>query len=317
MNRKAVIMDCDPGHDDAIALMLALASDAIEVLGITTVGGNQTVEKTTLNTLKVLEKIRRTDVPVAKGKSRPLIRPLRVAADCHGKTGLDGPELPDPTASPVSEDGVSFMARLVGEYEGKVCLVPTGPLTNIAAFLLAYPELHSKIECISFMGGGVYEGNRTVYSEFNIWNDPEAAAVVFRSGIPLVMHGLDVTHQAMILKEEFVLFHDAGDEISKFMGELLDFFSIFYTGPQRRLGGCPMHDACAIAYLIDPTLFHVQEARLDLDLDGHYTEGACVADFRELPKEQTNALVAMGIDRTRFLRLLQGACKHHGGRLRK
>ncbi len=315
MTKRAIIMDCDPGHDDAIAIMLALASDTLEVLGITTVGGNQTVEKTTVNALKVLEKIKRTEIPVAKGKSRPLVRPLKVAADCHGKTGMDGPELPDPVTQPVQENAIEMIARLVRQCDRKVCLVPTGPLTNIAAFLLAYPELHAKIECISFMGGGVYEGNRTVYSEFNIWNDPEAAAVVFRSGIPLVMHGLDVTHRAIILKEEFDLFHNAGDEISKFMGELLDFFSIFYTGPLRRLAGCPMHDACAVAYLIDPTLFTVQPAVLDLDVDGHYTEGACVADFREAVKSQANAVVAMDIDRKRFLEMLQNACRSHGQRI--
>ncbi len=312
MDRKAVIMDCDPGHDDAIAIMLALASDNIDLLGITTVGGNQTVEKTTKNACKVLEKIKRTDIPVVKGKSKPLISKLNVAQDCHGTTGMDGPQLPEPEMKPLEENAISFIARMVNESDRKVCLVPTGPLTNIAAFLLAYPELHEKIECISFMGGGVYEGNRTIYSEFNIWNDPVAAHIVFHSKVPLIMHGLDVTHKAIILKEEFEQFHNAGDEISKFVGELLDFFSIFYTGPLRRMPGCPMHDSCAVAYLIDPTLFTVRQANLDLDLKGAYNAGACVADFRSNPLVNYNAVVAMDIDRERFLKLLKESCKYHG-----
>lgn len=315
MIKKAIIMDCDPGHDDAIAIMLALAADNIDLLGITTVGGNQTVEKTTINACKVLEKINRSDILVAKGKSKPLIKKLKVAEDCHGKSGMDGPILPESSMRPVAENAISFMAGLIRRCDRKVCLVPTGPLTNIAAFLLAYPELHNKIECISFMGGGVYEGNRTTYSEFNIWNDPEAAHIVFHSNIPLVMHGLDVTHKAIIYKEEFCLFHEAKDEISKFVGELLDFFSIFYTGPLRRMPGCPMHDSCAVAYLIDPTLFSVKEAYLDLDLKGVYNEGACITDFRKHGDVKYNSVVAMDIDRGRFLKLLKDSCKYLGARV--
>jgi len=296
--------------------MLALASDKIDLLGITTVAGNQTVEKTTMNALKVLEKVKRTDVPVVKGKSKPLISKLQVAQDCHGESGMDGPTLPQPTVKPLEENAISFIARKVRESDRKVCLVPTGPLTNIAAFLLAYPELHEKIECISFMGGGVYEGNRTIYSEFNVWNDPVAAHIVFHSNIPLIMHGLDVTHKAIILKEEFELFHNAEDEISKFVGELLDFYSIFYTGPLRRMPGCPMHDSCAITYLIDPGLFVVRKARLDMDLKGEYNMGACVADFRSNPEIEHNALVAMDIDRDRFMELLKESCKYHGARVK-
>ena len=188
-----IIIDCDPGHDDAIAILLALASPEVELLGITTVHGNQTLDKTTLNALKVLGLAGRADVPVARGADRPLVRELSVADHVHGESGLDGPSLPEPTARPVDDDAVSFLAERLG---AGVVLVPTGSLTNIARLLTEHPGVRP--ERIVLMGGAIGLGNITPAAEFNIWADPEAAAIVFESGIDITMVGLDVTHEAIV-----------------------------------------------------------------------------------------------------------------------
>ncbi len=310
MSKRPVIIDCDPGHDDAIALLIALASDKLDVKGITTIAGNNTVEKTTINTLKILELTGMTHIPVAVGRRNPLMQTIQVANDVHGVSGMDGPVLPEPVIKPVELSAVELIAKIVEESEEKVTLVAVGPFTNIGVFLLAYPHLHHKIECISLMGGGYYEGNRTALSEFNIWQDPEAARVVMRSGIPVLLHGLDVTHKALIRKDEFSIFREEKGPIFQFVADLLDFFAICYTG-ERKLEGCPMHDSCAIAHLIDPTLFTSYDAPIDIDLDGTLTRGACIVDLR--PKERRdnpdNGKMVLDLDRKRFLNLIIDSCR--------
>ena len=190
-----ILLDCDPGHDDAIALLLALGSDELELRGVTTVAGNQTLEKTTANAIRVLELADRAEIPVAAGAGRPLVREPRVAADVHGDTGLDGPDLPPPQAEPSPQHAVDFLAERV---EGAT-LVATGPLTNVALLLARYPE--AKPERIVLMGGAIAEGNVTPAAEFNIWADPEAAQRVFTSGLDVTMVGLDVTHKALVNAE--------------------------------------------------------------------------------------------------------------------
>src|SRR6187549_689501 len=192
MSATPILLDCDPGHDDAIALLLALASPEVELLGVTTVAGNQTLEKTTANAIRVLELAGKGEVPVAAGSPRPLVRDPVVAANVHGETGLDGPDLPPPEGSPVEAHAVDFLAERL---DGAV-LVATGPLTNVALLLARYPE--ARPERIVLMGGAIAEGNVTPSAEFNIWGDPEAAARVFASGIDVTMVGLDVTHQALV-----------------------------------------------------------------------------------------------------------------------
>jgi pyrimidine-specific ribonucleoside hydrolase len=316
MSKRPVIIDCDPGHDDAIALLIALASDELDVKGITTVGGNNKVEKTTINALKVLELTGMTHIPVAVGRSNPLMKEIRVADDVHGESGMDGPELKEPAIKPVELSAVEFIAKVVEESEEKVTLVAVGPFTNIGVFLLSYPQLHEKIECISVMGGGYLEGNRTAVAEFNIWQDPEAARVVMRSGIPVLLHGLDVTHKALIKKEEFSIFRNEKGPIFQFVADLLDFYSICYTG-ERKLEGCPMHDSCAVANLIDPTLFKGESAVIDIELDGEITRGACIIDLR--PKErrpvEDNGKVIFDVDRKRFLDLIIESCRKLESRL--
>ena len=193
-----IILDCDPGHDDAIALLLALASPEVRLLGVTTVSGNQTLEKTTANAIRVLDHVGRDDVPVAAGAARPLVRERHVAAEVHGETGLDGPDLPPPSREPEPTHAIDWIAQTLEASSTPVTLVPTGPLTNIALFLARYPELGTKLERVVLMGGAVGEGNVTPAAEFNIWADPEAAHVVFASGLDLTMVGLDVTHKALL-----------------------------------------------------------------------------------------------------------------------
>src|SRR5574340_461538 len=199
MTPTPIILDCDPGHDDAIALLLALASPEIEILGVTTVSGNQTLDKTTANALRVLEFVDRTDVPVHAGAERPLVRPRDVAAHVHGESGLDGPDLPEPTTAPREQHAVDFIAEQLRARDGRLTLVATGPLTNIALLFALHPD--AVPERIVLMGGSVGEGNRTPAAEFNIWADPEAAQRVFGAGLDTTMVGLDVTHRALVTDE--------------------------------------------------------------------------------------------------------------------
>ena len=309
MDKIPVIFDCDPGHDDAIAIIMALASDRIDIRAITAAPGNQTVEKTAKNVLKVLELCKAYDIPVAKGRHEPLMGKLIVAKEMHGETGMDGPQMPEPTMELSDKDAVELMADTLRVSKEKVTVVITGPFTNVAVLLLAYPELKEKIERFSVMGGGVFIGNRSPYAEFNVWNDPEAARVVFQSGIPIDVYGLDVTHRALIYKEEFHLFREKKDLINQFIADLLDFFSICYMG-ERKFPGCPMHDSCAVAGLIAPELFTRYEAFIDVDTRGQYTRGNLAVDLRpaERKGKKDNARVALDVDRPRFLELIIRSC---------
>ena len=208
--RRPVILDGDPGHDDALAILLALASPRLEVLAVTTVSGNASLARTTRNALRVLTLLGRADVPVAAGADRPLRRDPWVPVSVHGESGLDGAELPEPAASPRPESAVELMAALLRAAPEPITLVPTGPLTNIALLLRAVPALRDRIAGISLMGGGIGIGNTTAAAEYNVWQDPEAAAIVFESGLPLAMAGLDVTHQALILPPDVARLEAAG-----------------------------------------------------------------------------------------------------------
>src|SRR5262245_32529320 len=203
-----MILDCDPGHDDAIALILAVASPEVELVGVTTVAGNQTVDKTTNNALRILELVGRQDIPVYRGAERPFIRPQDVAAHVHGESGLDGPALPEPSTREQAENAVDYLAREIGARDGKVTLVPTGPLTNVGLLFAAHPRVRP--ERIVLMGGAIGEGNRTPAAEFNIWADPEAAQRVFVEGLDTTMVGLDVTHRAQIRDEHTERMRSAG-----------------------------------------------------------------------------------------------------------
>ncbi len=299
-----VILDCDPGHDDAIALILALASPELKVLAVTTSAGNQTPDKTLNNALRILTLLGRDDIPVAAGAPKPLARELIIADNVHGESGLDGPKLPDPAFAPQAMTGIELMARCLRESPEPVTLVPTGPLTNIALLLAAHPELKGKIARIVLMGGAAGAGNWTPAAEFNIYVDPEAADMVFKSGIPITMCGLDVTHEAQVMDEDIERVRAITNPVAQCVAGLLDFFMIYHRDPKWGFAGAPLHDPCTIAWLLNPALFHGVECRVDIETWGEHTVGMTVVDRYGLSGKPANALVLLGLDRAGFIDLL-------------
>jgi pyrimidine-specific ribonucleoside hydrolase len=303
---RPVILDCDPGHDDALAMLLALSRPEIRLLAVTTVGGNADLRRTTRNALAVLTLVGRTDVPVAMGAAAPLIRPLRVAEWVHGESGLDGADLPEPVTSPVPEGALALTARLLRQSPEPVTLVPTGPLTNVALLLRAYPELRSRIARICLMGGAMVEGNATASAEFNIWVDPEAAAEVFACGLPLAMMGLDVTHEARVTVAESDAWADLGTRTGRVFADLFRFFARFH---RDRYGwdGSPIHDAVAVAHVLDLGIVRTESYRVDVETVSELTRGRTVVDVHALSGLAPNVDVGVSIDRERFLGMLRDA----------
>jgi inosine-uridine nucleoside N-ribohydrolase len=290
-----ILLDCDPGHDDAIALLLALASPEVELAGVTTVAGNQTLDKTTANALRVLELVG-VEIPVAAGADRPLVRELRVAANVHGETGLDGPDLPPAKGKPVEQHAVDFLAERV---EGRT-LVATGPLTNVALLLARHPE--ARPDRLVLMGGAIAEGNVTPAAEFNIWADPEAAARVFESGLDVTMVGLDVTHKALMTRAHAEELRRTG-RTGRTVAELFDFFSVFHREVYG-LDGAPIHDAVAVAQVIRPELLELQRLHVAVDTESSLCRGRTVVDLWRRTGNEPNASVAVDIDAEAFLSLL-------------
>jgi inosine-uridine nucleoside N-ribohydrolase len=299
---KPIIIDCDPGHDDAAALLLALASDEVDLLGVTTVAGNQTLQKTTANAIRVLDCAGRADVPVASGADRPLVRELHVAADIHGETGLEGAELPAPSRPPEQTHAIDWLAATLQSAATPVTLVPTGPLTNIALLFARYPGIEARIERIVLMGGSIGEGNVTPAAEFNIWADPEAAHRVFCAEVDLTMVGLDVTHKALLTPDHLEVLEVAG-EPGKLVADLYRFFLSIH-GDRYGWVGAPVHDAVAVAHVIDGSLLQTTRCGVTIDTGGELSRGRTNVDVRR----QTNWLplhhVAVDIDADRFLALL-------------
>ena len=298
MTTTPILIDCDPGHDDAIALILALASPEVELLGVTTVAGNQTLDKTTANAIRVLEFIGRTDVQVAAGADRPLIREQLVAADVHGETGLDGPDLPPPQSEPVAQHAVDFLAEKIRGSDRPVTLVPTGPLTNVALLLALHPDAGP--ERIVLMGGAIAEGNVTPAAEFNIWCDPEAAVRVFASGLDVTMIGLDVTHKALFTPAHIARL--AG-RVGEMVTELLRFYGRFHREVYG-FDGSPIHDAVAVAHVLDPGLVETVKRNVEIDTESELCRGRTVVDLWRRTTREPNAKVGVDIDSDRFLELL-------------
>ena len=294
-----ILIDCDPGHDDAIAILLALASPEVEVRGVTTVAGNQTLDKTTRNALKILELAGRTDIPVAAGADRPLTRTLRTAAHVHGESGLDGPDLPEPSTRPVDVHAVDLLAELI---EPGVVLVPTGPLTNVALLLQRHPDVRDRLDRIVWMGGAIAEGNVTPAAEFNAFVDPEAAAAVFASGIDVTMIGLDVTHQALFTPAHAERLRGTG-AAGRTVAELADFFLEFHRRLYR-FDGAPIHDAVAVAHVIDPTLVETLRCNVEIETRSQHCDGRTVVDRWLVLDAPRNADVGIELDSERFLELL-------------
>ncbi|HSC74082.1 MAG TPA: nucleoside hydrolase [Gaiellaceae bacterium] len=298
MSATRILLDCDPGHDDAIALLLALASPELALLGVTTVAGNQTLDKTTANAIRLLEFVDRTDIPVAAGADRPLVRAQYVASYVHGETGLDGPDLPAPQGKPLDRHAVDFLAETIRAADGAVTLVPTGPLTNVALLLALHPD--ARPERIVLMGGAIAEGNVTPAAEFNIWADPEAAARVFSSGIDTTMVGLDVTHKALFTPAHV---QRLNGRVGEMVGALLEFYGQFHKEVYD-FDGSPIHDAVAVAHVIRDDLVRTEHLNTEIDVESELCRGRTVVDVWRRSGREPNSHVGVGIDADGFLELL-------------
>lgn len=307
-----IILDCDPGHDDAIAMLLAWGNPEIELVGVTTVMGNQTIEKVTRNALSVARVAGITGVPFARGAHRPLVRAIEVADAIHGESGLDGPVLPEPTIELDPRHAVDFIIDTIMAAEpGEITLVPTGALTNIAMAVRKEPRIVSRVKQVVLMGGGVNVGNWSATSEFNIVIDPEAAHIVFNESWPLTMVGLDLTHQALATPAVAAAIAAVGTGPARFVGELLTFFGETYRD-QQGFDSPPVHDACAVAFVIDPTVMEVVRVPLDIELTGSLTLGMTVADFRAPAPSDCTTQVARNLDHAKFWGLVVDALERIG-----
>lgn len=307
-----VVLDCDPGHDDMLAILLA--AKHLDVVAITTVHGNQSLDRTTSNALKILELGGLQHIPVSRGLARPLLGEAVYAPEVHGESGLDGVVLPEPTARITDVDAVQTIIELSRRYDDLV-VVPTGPLTNVAAALTVDAGLAGRIREISLMGGSLTFGNSTPAAEFNIWADPEAADIVFTSGIPIRMFGLNVTRLASATAERIDRIRSLGTHVTRTVADLLD----FYRESLHRvygLAGASLHDPLAVATLIKPDLFELSPMHVGIELSGTRTRGMTVCDYRHASArplqgkdavrrgEVPNAQVAVGIDVDGFFDLL-------------
>jgi inosine-uridine nucleoside N-ribohydrolase len=294
-----IIIDCDPGHDDAIAILLAAHHPDISLQAITTVAGNQSVDKTTRNALKVCSLANICDVPIAMGMDRPLVRPPRFSPEIHGESGLDGPNIPEPDIEPVPQHAVNLLIDLLLNSEGDITFVPTGPLTNIAMAMSREPAIIPRIKAISLMGGAIGLGNKTPSAEFNIWADPESAAIVFASGCPITVSTLEVTHQALATPEVLNRLRSAQRPVATFAAELLSFFGDTY----RREFGFPVppvHDPCAVAAVIAPDILRAHNMHVEVETQSELTAGRTVCDVYGITGKPPNACVGYGLDVSRF-----------------
>jgi purine nucleosidase len=290
------VIDCDPGHDDAVALLLAAGDPRVQLLGITTVAGNQTLERVTHNARVVATVAGLTDVPIVAGSAGPLVRALQTAPEIHGESGLDGPPPIDPTVALAPGHAAHVLARTVLADPGRVTLVATGPLTNVALALRLHPEIAEAVERVVLMGGSYTRGNTTPAAEFNIFVDPEAAAAVFSAGWDVTMIGLDVTHLALYTPEVGEGLATIDTRAARWMAELMRFFGETYR-TSGGMGAPPIHDAVAVASVIDPSLLIIQDARVDIETAGQLTRGMTVVDFRAADPVHH---VAVALDVARF-----------------
>lgn len=300
---KNIIFDCDPGHDDALALFEAIAHpEALNILAVTTIGGNQTLENVTQNAQHILAATH-ANIELATGQSKPLVKEFYPATNAHGQSGMDGHLFDEQDLNyPISsQNAVTFLRKKLQMAPTLVTIVATGPLTNIALLLKAFPEVKDDIEEIVIMGGGLDHGNVTKSAEFNIWTDPEAAKIVFSAGIRIVMAGLDVTEKAYLTFDEIEAFNQQGP-ISQIVYDLLSFY--FESGKQFGFKNSPIHDLCTIAYLLDPTMFTGQEYSVDVVTDDSSARGTTIADKRLLPENKNTTLVLLDVERERYRDLI-------------
>lgn len=309
MGRK-IILDVDPGHDDAIAILVAGKSE-LDVLGITAVAGNAPLHRTVRNALTICDIAGLKHIPVYAGMDRPMVRELVTAPEIHGESGLGGPELPLPGLQAQKMHAIDFIVETILKYPGEITLVPTGPLTNIAMAIQKAPDVKEKVKEIVLMGGAIGIGNTTPAAEFNLYVDPEAADIVFRSGIPITMMPLELTHQALMTTADRQAIREIGTRLATIVADLLGFFSSTYH-QIFGMNGCPLHDPCTIAMLIDPKLVEVQPMFVSVETSGTLTAGRTVCDVHGVTGHEPNAKVGMKLDKDGFLRLLLDAISSYG-----
>ncbi len=304
-NPQSLIIDTDPGQDDAVAILLALASPEINLLGITTVAGNVPLALTEVNARKICDLAGRQDVPVFAGLSRPMVRALVTAEHVHGRTGLDGPDLPPPVTPLQDQHAVDFMIDTIrAEPAGSVTIAPIGPLSNVAMALQRAPDIAPRIRQIVLMGGGCFEGgNITPAAEFNIYVDPHAAAIVFAAGIPITMMPLDVTHKALTTARRNKALRDLGNRTGLAVAEMLDFFERFDEAKYGSDGG-PLHDPCTIAWMLAPEIFSGRHCNVEIETASELTMGMTVIDWWQVSGRKHNALVIGDLDANAFFDLI-------------
>jgi len=307
-DRIPFILDCDPGHDDALAIVVGLARPELELLAVTTVAGNAGLAETTRNALRVLTLVGRPDIPVAAGAAGPLIRSLHVADDVHGASGLEGADLPEPGFDVRPEGAIELMRTVLTTAPGPVHLAAVGPLTNVALLIRTYPEVLSRIASIRIMGGATTEGNTTASAEFNIWQDPEAARIVLDCGRPITLMTLDVTHQALFREADVARLEAVGTRVARVFADLLRYFARFHA---QRYGwdGSPIHDAVAVGHLALPALVGTRPYRVDVETASALTRGRTVVDLYAQTGLAPNADVGRTIDRDRFIDVLIDAVR--------
>ena len=312
MSPHKVVIDCDPGHDDAIALMLAHGSPEIDLLAVTTVAGNQTLAKVTHNARVVATVAGMRDVPIAAGSDRPMVREPRTAPTIHGETGLDGPILPDPQVALDPRPAVDLIIETVLAHDpGVVTLAPLGPLTNIAYALRRHPPLVDRVAGVVLMGGGYSKGNVTAAAEFNIYCDPEAAQIVFSAGWPVTQVGLDVTHRALATPDVIDRISGLDTVPARFVRDVLLEYGRTYRVAQN-FSAPPVHDPCAIARIIDAGVVATRPAHVEIELAGTHTTGMTVTDFLGRGGASLDAQVATDLDHGKFWDLIVDALQRIG-----
>ncbi|BES65043.1 pyrimidine-specific ribonucleoside hydrolase RihA [Gottschalkiaceae bacterium SANA] len=280
MKKTPVIIDCDPGYDDALALVLALGNEALDVRAITAVAGNVPLERTYKNVVRICQYFDKK-VRIGSGAVKPLVRDLECGEMVHSPSGLGGVTIPEEVSMPKKENAIEVIQSVLEESDEKVTIIAIGPLTNIALFVSQYPEMSKRIQEIVIMGGAAREGNRTASAEFNIYADAEAARIVFESGIPVVMAGLDVTNAFQIMPETFSDYRSMG-KTGVFVSQVLERYFDFYQTLGGKFKGPAIHDMVPVAYVIDPSVCHAKEYHVDVECHGEFTYGRTVVDFGEM-----------------------------------
>ncbi|WP_311406750.1 pyrimidine-specific ribonucleoside hydrolase RihA [Liquorilactobacillus uvarum] len=306
---EKIILDCDPGHDDAIALVMAVLSPKIDLKAVTTSAGNQLPSRTLNNAMRILTLLGQKKIPVASGNRKPLMRELKTGVTMHGISGLDGADLPQPDFPIQTVPAIELIANVLRQESEPITIVVTGPCTNIALFLSIHPELKRSIKRLVVLGGGMGVGNWQPTTEFNMLVDPEAAKIVFDAGIPLVLLPLNVAYKAELREQDLKGIKALRTSVSDAVSSLLNFYGLQFNHGNRHFDGVPIYDPCTIAWLIAPEIFSGKRCNVEVETKGELTAGETIIDYYELTKREKNAYVLFDIDRERFAELVISTLK--------